>query len=144
MTVFVDTGVLFALEVAESSRHASAKAAMESVLSGTYGRPVTSDYVVDEGTTLVRSRTGDFQTARGLIDRVLGRGDYPAVFSLRQVDPPLFRSAIETFEQYPDHSLSFTDATTISIVQDGDVDAVLAFDDDFDGLVDRLDPHDVA
>lgn len=37
-----------------------------------------------------------------------------------------------------------TDATSIALCRRHDVDAILSFDDDFDGLVDRLDPADVS
>ncbi len=47
---------------------------------------------------------------------------------------------LETFERYDDRSLSFTDANTIALVDAYDIDAVLGFDDDFDGLVERVDP----
>jgi hypothetical protein len=42
------------------------------------------------------------------------------------------------------HDLSFTDASSIALVQDLNIDAILAFDDDFDGLVTRLDPKEIA
>lgn len=47
---------------------------------------------------------------------------------------------LETFERYDDQSLSFTDASTVALVETRDIDAVLSFDDDFDGLVERVDP----
>jgi predicted nucleic acid-binding protein len=55
-----------------------------------------------------------------------------------------FESAVKTFERYDDQPLSFTDATTVALVERHDVDRVLAFDDDFDGIVDRLPPEHVA
>ncbi|MFC7076964.1 hypothetical protein [Haloarcula halophila] len=47
-------------------------------------------------------------------------------------------------ETYADHELSFTDATTVVLVEQHDIDAVPSFDDDFDGIVDRLEPTAVA
>ncbi|WP_324759311.1 hypothetical protein [Haloarcula montana] len=47
-------------------------------------------------------------------------------------------------EPYADHGLSFTDAMTVVMVEQHDIDAVLSFDDDFDGIVDRLEPTAVA
>ena len=144
MTIFVDSGVLFALHVADSPRQAPARAAFERVLSGEFGQPITSDYVVDEGATLVRSRTGDVDVAMGLVDRVRGCGSYPDVFTLTHIDPDDFRRAIDVFDRFADQPLSFTDATTIALVGGSDLDQVLAFDDDFDGIVDRLDPRDIV
>lgn len=47
------------------------------------------------------------------------------------------------FERDDDHGLSFTDATTVAIVKADGIDRVLSFDDDFDGLIDRLPPESV-
>lgn len=49
-----------------------------------------------------------------------------------------------TYGRYSDHGLSFTDAMTVTMVEHHDIDTVLSFDDDFDGIVDRLEPATVA
>ncbi|EMA03789.1 hypothetical protein SAMN05443574_102394 [Haloarcula vallismortis] len=54
----------------------------------------------------------------------------------------LFFEGVAVRERYEDHCLSFTDATTIALVEHHDFDYVLSFDD-FDGLVSRLDPTDL-
>lgn len=45
---------------------------------------------------------------------------------------------VRVFERHEDHDLSITDTRLIALVEHGDVDAVLSFND-FDGLVDRID-----
>ncbi|MEF8883341.1 MAG: hypothetical protein V5A34_12545 [Halapricum sp.] len=45
---------------------------------------------------------------------------------------------------HKDHELGLTDATTIALVRDRDLDHVPAFDDDLDGIVDRLDPVEIT
>ena len=40
--------------------------------------------------------------------------------------------------------MSFTDATTVALAERRGIDRVLSFDDDFDGIVPRLDPATVA
>jgi hypothetical protein len=54
-----------------------------------------------------------------------------------------FRDAIDVFERYDDQDLSFTDATIVAVVERFDIDHVLSFDDDFDGVVPRAEPRDV-
>ncbi len=49
----------------------------------------------------------------------------------------------EDFEEYADQSLSFTDATTVATADVHSIDYVLSFDDDFDGVVECLDPSSV-
>ena len=143
MSVFVDTGLYYALQNQRASRHNEARNALTTVFKGELGPAFTSDYVYDEAVTLVRSRTGSFSEARTVGDRILGRSGFPNAVELLTVSEDAFRGAIETFERYRDHPLSFTDATTVALVERRDLDHVLSFDDDFDGVVDRLDPADV-
>jgi predicted nucleic acid-binding protein len=139
----VDTGLFYALQGEETARHDVATTCFETILDGTYGRLVTSDYVLDETATLVRSRSGDVRQAFAVLDRALGRGQFPDAIDVEFVDRTRFEGALEVFETYSDQSLSFTDATTVHLVERSDIDRVLSFDSDFDGIVDRLDPADV-
>ncbi|ERJ07287.1 putative ribonuclease VapC protein [Halorhabdus tiamatea SARL4B] len=144
MSVFLDSGLFYALQNERATRHKAAKAAFESVLSSEYGRVFTSDYVFDETVTLVRTRTGSYDEAKQVADRILGRGPFPSAIDFLVTDRADFERAVEAFNRYHDHDLSFTDATTIALVEARDIDHVLAFDDDFDGIVDRLDPVELA
>jgi Predicted nucleic acid-binding protein, contains PIN domain len=108
-----------------------------------FGTPYVSDYVFDEAVTLARTRTGSHAAARRLADRLRGLDPYPAAYELRHVSPAGFTDAIEVFDRYDDQQLSFTDATSIALVERHDLDQILSFDDDFDGLVERVDPAHV-
>lgn len=143
MSVFVDTGVFYAQHDEDAGRHEEATAAMRRVVEGEFGRPLTTDYVYSETVTLALSRFSDPDTALGAGDRVLGRNGYPDVVNLVVVDSDLFDAATDLHRRYSDQGLSFADATTVALVERRDVDRVLAFDDDFDGLVNRIDPSSV-
>lgn len=142
MTVVVDTGVLYADHDTDASRHDSASAALESVYDGEYGQPIVSDYIYDEAVTLTRNRSGSFSAAHELANRIRGVDPFPRVYELLHVSAAVFADANEVFERYEDQDLSFTDATTIALLERQDIDAVMTFDDDFDGLVSRIDPAD--
>lgn len=144
MSVFVDTGVLFADHNHRDRHHAEAQAAMEAVADGRLGAGVTSSFVYDETVTLMLSRTGRFDDAKTIGDRILGRDPYPQVLNLLHVDGPRFRASLEAFERYADHGLSFTDASTVALVEERGIDAVLSFDTGFDGIVERVEPGDVG
>lgn len=141
MSVIVDTGVLYAQHDEDAQRHDVAKAAMRRTIAGDFGRPFVSDHIYDETVTLTRARTGRYADAKQVSDHLLRTG---SPFELLVVDEQQFKRAVDTFERYDDHDLSFTDATTITLVEDRDIDHVLAFDDDFDGIVDRLDPGEIS
>ncbi|MDZ7850695.1 MAG: type II toxin-antitoxin system VapC family toxin [Halodesulfurarchaeum sp.] len=143
MSVFVDTGVLYADHDSSAAKHDTAVSALESVYSGRFGQPITSDYVYDEALTLTLHRTGDFEAARKLGRRILGDGQFPSVYSLEFVNESVFQDTNALFDTYDDQGLSFTDASTIALVERNDIDVVLSFDDDFDGLVERIVPENV-
>ena len=139
MSLVVDTGVLYAQHDSDASRHESAQTAMEAVARGAYGRPSITDHIYDETVTLTHARTGRHSDAQ-LVGEQLRERD---LFRLLVTDRASFEAAVDVFERYDDHGLSFTDATTIALVDERDIDHVLSFDDDFDGIVDRIDPREV-
>ncbi|MFB6167716.1 MAG: type II toxin-antitoxin system VapC family toxin [Haloferacaceae archaeon] len=143
MSVFVDTGVFYAHHDTDASRHEIGVAALNSALrSAEYGRVTTSDYVYDEAVTLTQRRTGSVADGLEVGRRIRGDG-YPDAIELLYSSPVLFENAVDVYEQYADQELSFTDAMTAGIVEHHDIDAVLSFDDDFDGVVDRLAPESI-
>ncbi len=142
MSVFIDTGVFYAQIDPSTKGHAAAKKALESILEGLHGRPYTSDYVVDEVYTLVQARTGPPNIARAAIDRILEEDQEPP-FDLLRVSEPVFEAARDVLSTYEDHGLSFTDATTVALVDDNAPDHVLSFDEGFDGILPRISPYEV-
>jgi len=140
MSVFVDTGVFFAHHDTDAERHADAVAAFDDLLDGEYGQPYTSEYVLDETVTLTRVRTGSFDAADTVASRILGENPFPNVFEIVHVEPDDVRASMETLRRYEDQELSFTDASSIHLYDSRGIDAVLSFDDDFDGLVERVEP----
>jgi len=101
----------------------------------------TSDYVHDEAVTLTRARTGEYGAAKRVSERILGD---ESPISLLYVGKRRLRESLETFERYSDQELSFTDTTTVTLVESHDIDSVLSFDGDFDGVVERTDPAEIA
>lgn len=144
MTVFIDTGVFYAHHDRDASRHeVGARALVHVLTSSSFGQVLTSEYVFDEAVTLTVRRTGRVADAVELGKRILGDG-YPDAIDVLHTTPPDLDRAFEIFQQYDDQSLSFTDAMTVALVDTNDIDTVLSFDDDFDGILDRTDPADVA
>jgi hypothetical protein len=143
VTVLVDTGVVYADHDTDATRHEAASTALDAVYDGAFGAPYLSDYIFDEAVTLARTRTGSHAAARRLADRLRGIDPYPDAYELLHVSPAVFTDAIEIFDRYDDQQLSFTDATSVALVERHDLDQILSFDDDFDGIVTRVDPAHV-
>jgi len=142
MSVLVDSGVFYAHADSDAERHVPAVRAFDALIDGAYGQPYTTDYVYDETVTLTLRRTGRFERARTVGRRIRGEGEFPDLVRIEHVTPLAFEAAVDVFERYDDQQLSFTDATTIAVAEELDIDAVLSFDDDFDGIVERTDPRD--
>jgi predicted nucleic acid-binding protein len=140
MSVFVDTGVFYAHHDTDATRHEDAVAAFDALLDGEFGQPYTNNYVLDETVTLTRMRTGSFDAADTVANRILGDGRFPAVFEVLNVGPEGVRATLETFRRYDDQELSVTDASILAHCESHGIDGVLSFDSDFDGLVDRVGP----
>lgn len=144
MSVFVDTGVFYSHHDTDASRHDVGVRALTRVLrSPTYGQVLTSEYVYDETVTLTYRRTGRVSDAMEVGRRIRGDG-YPDAIELLYSSPQLFERSVEAYERYAEHALSFTDAMTVAMVEFHEIDAVLSFDDDFDGVIERLDPESVV
>jgi predicted nucleic acid-binding protein len=140
MTVLVDTGVLYADHDTDATRHDAASDALDAVYDGEYGLPYVSDYIYDEAVTLTLTHSESLAAAKRLGERLRGADPYPQTYELLHVSVAAFTDAVELFERYDDQELSFTDATTIALSERHDVDRVMSFDDDFDGIVERVDP----
>ena len=143
MTVFVDIGVLYADYDQDASRHTAASTALDAVYDGEFGQPYVSDYIYDEAVTLTLKRGGAFIPARQLGAKLWGVDPYPKGYELLRVSAAVFQDAIDVFERYDDQALSFTDATTVALCRRHDINAVLSFADDFDGVTERIDPRSV-
>ena len=140
MSVFVDTGVFYAHHDTDASRHETGTAALNTVLrSPEYGHVMTSDYIYDEAVTLTQRRTGDVEAGLEIGRRIRGEG-YPSAIELLHSSETLFDRAVTIQEKYTEHQLSFTDAMTVAHVKHHEIDSVLSFDGDFDGIVTRLVP----
>ena len=144
MSLFVDTGVFYAHHDTDASRHDVGTTTLPTVLkSADYGRILTSEYVYDEAVTLTYRRTNRMEDAIELGRRIRGVGPYPDSIDLLHNSRALFEEATELFVEYADHGLSFTDVMTVVLVKHHDIDSVLSFDDDFDGIIDRRDPASI-
>ena len=91
--------------------------------------------------TLTRVRTGSFDAADTVASRILDEDPFPNVFEIAHVESDDVRASIGTFRKYTDQELSFTGASSIRLCESRDLGAILSFNDDFDGRVERIGPR---
>lgn len=140
MSILIDTGVFYAYQDCDATDHEYAMRALHKISQGRWGRVFTTDYIFDESVTLTLKRTRSHKQALRVARRILGEQGYPKLVDVLMMTGPIFRESVLIFEKYHDQGLSFTDATTIAFMHRRGIDRVLTFDDDFDGIVDRLNP----
>lgn len=124
MRIFSDTSALLALGNPGEDRHTAAAGFFREAAAST--RFVVSDYVLDEA--LTRWITSG-RASRGLafVDALLESPRYELVF----VGQPIFDRARQKAGKFAAHRLSFTDCTTVVLVETLRLDGVFAFDEGF-------------
>ncbi len=128
--IFVDTGAWYASEVEDDNNHSHARKFMKNELaSNAYGVLVTSDYVLDETLTLLRTRRG-VKSALDFANKVRKSESLQIVW----IGNEIFDNAVQELSKYDDkkdQDLSFTDCTSFSIMQDLSITNVFGFDAHF-------------
>jgi len=117
--IFVDTNIWYTRMVeSESGRDA-----VDHILSRHAGALVTSDYVLDETLTLLRSRGYNRHAlifGLGLMSKQIAR--------LLYLTPEDIAAAWDVFRRYSDKEWSFTDCTSKVIMERLGIDTALTFD----------------
>lgn len=124
---FVDTSAFMAMVYEKDSAHRAYKHTISLLGENPLNTFMTTDYILDETFTLLRSRAGlsvdaiekfwDKILEVGIIVKFITKDDFVRAFSL--------------IKKYKDHLLSFTDGTTASTMLHEGIHAILTTDSDF-------------
>ena len=132
MRCFVDTNAWVAWAQADEPGH---RRALETLRSVPPDRVVTSDHVIGETFTRLRTKRGYAAAARAgaiLLDESYVRWE--------SVTPEDFGAAWAMFSKYGDKELSFTDCTVLVQPERLGIGPIFAFDDDFRKMGRRVIP----
>jgi uncharacterized protein len=124
--IFVDTSAWYAVEVEDDVNHEAACKFLSNIASGKYGVSITTDYVLDEALTLLRSRR-DLVSASTFIDKIR-KSKSVRVF---WIDENLFEKALDIFQKSDRKSWSFTDCTSFALMRELSVSEAFTFDSHF-------------
>ena len=137
MTVVLDTSVLAAALNEQDPRHRGARALLSRILKGEFGKPITSEHVLDEGLTLLRKRPGrkdaSARFAAFMFGDETGRAPVHLTTTTRE---DLWRARDLHFQQY-ERKLSFTDCVLVELAREHGA-VIASYDQGFDGLVARV------
>jgi uncharacterized protein len=134
MAIFVDTGIFVALHNADDNLHSKSKDLFKRALKGEFGRIYTSEYVIDEAVTTAFMRTKRHDIAVELGKYII---DSPRISKV-WVGEDSFKQAWEKFRLMKDKGLSFTDCTSIALMEMRSIKQIMSFDSGFEGLVPRI------
>jgi len=137
VSIFIDSGIFIAFHNRRDTRHEQAVQLIRRIISGELGSAYTSTYVFDEAVTFALMKTGRREVALSVGQMILGESTYPFVNLLR-VERKIFEKAWKLFAKYADKHLSFTDCTSIALIEHHGIDAIASFDSDFDGITPRI------
>ena len=134
MAVFVDTSVWIAARNLDDVNHLRAKEILTSMLKGELGEIYTSDYILDEVVTLMLKRTGRLELAIEMGEYILKS---PRIRKLR-VTEEIFDDAWKKFKSLKSKPMSFTDCTSLVLMEKKGIEYIASFDSGFDGLARRI------
>jgi len=123
----LDTTIFIAAAFPKEKHHKEGKAIITSVEKGLLGKPVVTDYILDEVVTFVRKRRSVAASIETL-DAILSSPRLRLV----NVDNRIFEAGIQLFKTY--ERLSFTDAVSVATMRDLGIEAIYSFDSGFDGI----------
>ncbi|MEM3085386.1 MAG: PIN domain-containing protein [Nitrososphaerales archaeon] len=126
--IVLDTSFIVSYFNERDENHTKATELMESVANLMFGPIYMTNFIFDETVTVSFIRLKN-------ITKAVEIGNY-LLKSLRiiEVEKTNFYKAWEIFRRQKTTDLSFTDCTTISVMQDNEIKNIATFDEDFKGI----------
>jgi predicted nucleic acid-binding protein len=128
---FLDTTVFIAASFPKEKHHKEGKEIINAVEEGILGKPVITDYILDEIVTFVRKKKGANASIE-ILDTILSSPK----LTLIKVETKHFEAGIQIFKTY--ERLSFTDAISVAVMRDLNIKTIYSFDSCFDGISDVM------
>jgi uncharacterized protein len=127
--LFIDSGPLVAHFNSDDFLHDQAERTFSAFASGRldFKHFYISDYIFDECVNVIGSRTKRFDLARILGDALISSN----VISIIHVDENLFLESWKIFKRFEGSGLSFTDSSSIAIMEQWGIDSIFSFDKHF-------------
>jgi len=133
MAVFIDTGAFMAYRNKKDVYHSEADDLLRRALQKEFGAIYTTDFIYDETLTLAMVRTGNKNVAKDISDVILS----PRI-EMMMIDDAVLNKARKLFYRLFDKRISFTDATTMAVMQQEHIKKIITFDSHFKGMFEVL------
>jgi predicted nucleic acid-binding protein len=117
--------------------HAQGLAAVRNLQAGKRGKVFTTDFVVAETLNYLVARARDPTLPNRVASELLGESGSPWVKVL-PVDASTWQAARQKFRGLSKAGLSFTDCTSLAVIDRLGLQGIVSFDSGFDGHVSRF------
>ena len=124
--IFIDTSAWYATEVEDDLNHEIAYDFLSTIASGKHGIAITTDYIIDETLTLLRTRRG-LASATVFVDKLIKSPSIRVFW----VNEDLFKKALDIFKKSDAKEWSFTDCTSFALTRELAVTEAFSFDNHF-------------
>lgn len=125
----IDTGAFMAYRNIKDVYNKDADGLIRRALKGEFGSIYTTDYIYDEALTLAVVRTGNRNVAEDISDVILS----PRI-EMIIIDRIVIEQARAIFFKFFNERISFTDATTMVVMQQMNIGNIITFDAHFKGM----------
>ena len=129
MPVMIDTGAFMAYRNIKDVHNKNADGLIRRALKGEFGSIYTTDYIYDEALTLAVVRTGNKNVAEDISDVIMS----PRI-EMIIIDKIIMGQAKTIFFKFFNERISFTDATTMTVMQQMNIEKIITFDTHFKGM----------
>ena len=134
----MDSCFFVALLNNRDEKHVDAKKILKLLRNNHYGALVTTDYIVDEVITTIWGHTHRKDFVINAYNIIYKK---PEFVQFKKITDQHFQLSWQKWEQiteWPKKPLSFTDCTILAFMELENVEILVTFDTEFDGLVNML------
>jgi len=125
--IFVDTGAFFASKVSNDINHSSALIIEGQIQEGSYGKMVTTNYILDELFTLLRGRVAHNELIE-IGESIINSPNIRIIW----IQEALEEKGWEFFKLHQDKTFSFTDCMSFVVMQTLNINVAFTYDSHFE------------
>jgi predicted nucleic acid-binding protein len=123
--ILLDTSFIVAFYNTRDENHQKAVRVMEEIVKEKYGEVLITDYIFDESITVIFIRLKSLSKAVKIGEAIIKSAE------IVEIGKSLFDKAWKMFKRQKKTKFSFTDCTTIAVMEDKSIKNIATFDEDF-------------
>ncbi|OLS16812.1 MAG: tRNA(fMet)-specific endonuclease VapC [Candidatus Heimdallarchaeota archaeon LC_3] len=136
--IIFDSGPILAYINPKDPNHEIALKIFTDSLQGNYGKMIISSYIVDEVLTLSRARTKSCKYGKAILELLELEKDKKKVFLEIFLDKDMIQETKIQYEKFCEKGLSFTDCSLLALIKIFEIEYLVSFAKEFDGLVSKI------